>query len=219
MTQKGYMNDFYKQFEKLNNNFEKANQTISKMLFELSYVRQELKEALDLNKKLDKQNRELLLEIERLKNNNNKDSSNSSKPSSTNGYKKVVTNNRSKSTRKQGGQKNHEGKTLTNDKIEEMIQKGEIDEIITIEENKNDKSKIFSPIIKYEYDIKRIVTKYIIYHNKSTNISNFSVIYGNNIKTIECLLNQKYMSLDGIQSFIYNATNNQILTSKGSFFT
>lgn len=221
MTQKGYMNDFYKQFEKLNNNFEKANQTISKMSFELSCVRQELKEALDLNKKLDKQNRELLLEIERLKNSNNKDSSNSSKPSSTNGYKKVVTNNRSKSTRKQGGQKNHEGKTLTNDKIKEMIQKGEIDEIITIEENKNDKNKNFTPIIKYEYDIKikRIVTKYIIYPNKSTNISNFPVIYGNNIKTIECLLNQKYMSLDGIQSFIYNATNNQILTSKGSFFT
>lgn len=193
MTQKGYMNDFYKPFEKLNNNFEKANQTISKMSFELSCVRQELKEALDLNKKLDKQNRELLLEIERLKNSNNKDSSNSSKPSSTNGYKKVVTNNRSKSTRKQGGQKNHEGKTLTNDKIKEMIQKGEFDEIITIEENKNDKNKNFTPIIKYEYDIKikRIVTKYIIYPNKSTNISNFPVIYGNNIKTIECLLNQK----------------------------
>ena len=68
MTQKGYMNDFYKQFEKLNNNFEKANQTISKMSFELSCVRQELKEAINLNKKLEKQNRELLLEIERLKN-------------------------------------------------------------------------------------------------------------------------------------------------------
>jgi hypothetical protein len=25
MTTKGYMNDFYKQFEKLNENFEKAN--------------------------------------------------------------------------------------------------------------------------------------------------------------------------------------------------
>lgn len=43
------------------------------MSFELSCVREELKEALDLNKTLEKQNQELLLEIERLKNNNNKD--------------------------------------------------------------------------------------------------------------------------------------------------
>ena len=41
----------------------------------------------------------------------------------------------------------------------------------------------------------------------------------NTIKTIECLLNQKYMSLDGIQSFIYDSTNNKILTSKGSFYS
>jgi len=52
------MNDFYKQFEKLNNNLEKNNQTIAKMSFELSCVRQELKGTLDLNKKLEKQNRE-----------------------------------------------------------------------------------------------------------------------------------------------------------------
>ena len=71
-----------------------------------------------------------------MKNNKNKDSSNSSKPSSTNGYKKVITNNRSKSTKNKGGQKNHIGKTLTNEQIETMIKNNEIDEIITIEENK-----------------------------------------------------------------------------------
>ncbi len=193
------MNDFYKQFEKLNDNLEKANKTISKMSFELSCVRQELKEAIDVNKQLEKQNQELLLEIERLKNNNNKDSSNSSKPSSTNGYKKVITNNRSKSNKKKGAQPNHKGKTLTNKEIEELIDNGEIDEVITIEENKNDNNKNFTPIIRYEYDIKikRIVTKHIIYPNKPITISNYPVIYGNNIKVLECLLNQKYMSLDG----------------------
>ena len=86
---------------------------------------------------------------------------------------------------------------------------------------KNDNNKDFTPIIKYEYDIeiKRVVTKYIIYPDKQTNISSYPVIYGNNIKVIECLLNQKYMSLDGIQSFIYDFTNNKLLTSKGSFFS
>mgnify|MGYP004680972935 CR=1 FL=1 len=45
-----------------------------------------------------KKNKELLLEIERLKNNNSKNSSNSSKTSSTNGFKKIITNNRNKSS-------------------------------------------------------------------------------------------------------------------------
>ena len=122
MTQKGYINDFYKQFEELNIKLDKANETISNLLLNNSILSTEIK---DLNIKLDeanKKNQELLLEIERLKNNNNKDSSNSSKPSSTNGFKKVITNNRNKSTKKQGGQPNHKGKTLTNEKIEEMIE-------------------------------------------------------------------------------------------------
>ena len=54
---------------------------------------------------------------------------------------------------------------------------------------------------------------------REINIEKYPVTYGNNIKVIECLLNQKYMSLDGVQSFMYDATNNNILTSKGSFYT
>lgn len=221
MTTKGYINDFFKQFEELNEKLDKANNTI----FNMSLTIAELNET---NKKLtfnleeaNKKIQELLLEIERLKNNNNKDSSNSSKPSSTNGYKKVITNNRSKSAKRQGGQINHEGKTLTNAKIEEMIQKGEIDEIIIHEENKNDKNKNLTPIIRYEYDIKikRIVTKHIIYPNVNKNFTKYPVTYGNNIKILNCILGQKYMSLDGIQNFIYDTTNNNLLTSKGSFYS
>ena len=74
------------------------------------------------------------------------------------------------------------------------------------------------PIIKYEYDIqiKRIVTKHLIYPNTKTNINHYLVTYGNNIKVIRCLLNQKYMSLDGIKAFIYDKTNNKLSISKGS---
>ena len=32
MTQKGYINDFYKQFEELNRKLDKANETISNLL-------------------------------------------------------------------------------------------------------------------------------------------------------------------------------------------
>lgn len=177
-----------------------------------------------LTKKLDeanKKNQELLLEIERLKNSNNKDSSNSSKPSSTNGFKEVITNNRNKSNKKQGGQPKHLGKTLTNEQIEEMIKNKEIDEVITIEENKTEGNKDLVPIIIYEYDIeiRRIVTKHIIYPTKKQNITKYPVIYGNNIKIYNCILGQKYMSLDGIQNFIYDTTNNNLLTSKGSFYS
>lgn len=220
MITKGYMNDFYKQFEEVNKKLDKANSIIFNMSLTISELNENNKNLL---KELDKSNKkvqELLLEIESLKNNNNKNSSNSSKPSSTNGYKKVIINNRSKSNKKKGAQLNHKGKTLTNKEIEQLIDNGEIDEVITIEENKNDSNKNLTPIIRYEYDIeiKRIVTKHVIYPDKPTNISNYPVVYGNNIKVIGCLLNQKYMSLDGIQSFIYDAVNNKILTSKGSLY-
>ena len=220
MTTKGYMNDFYKQFEKLNRNLEKANDTIAKMSFELSFTKDEIKSLRQEVEKLNQEKQDLLLEIERLKNNNNKNSSNSGKPSSTNGYKKVITNNREKSNRKKGAQPNHEGKTLTNQDIEKMINNGEINEVIVIEENKHENNKYFKPIIRYEYDIeiRRIVKKHIIYPDVQTNIKNYPVVYGNNIKVIECLLNQKYMSLDSVQSFLYDSTNNQLLTSKGSFY-
>lgn len=218
---KGYINDFYRQFEELNVKLEKANNTIFNMSLTIANLNENVKE---LTQKLDEANRknqELLLEIERLKNNNNKDSSNSSKPSSTNGFKKVITNNRNKSNKKQGGQPKHLGKTLTNEQIEEMIKNKEIDEVITIEENKTEENKDLVPIIRYEYDIeiRRIVTKHIIYPTKKQNITKYPVIYGNNIKIYNCILGQKYMSLDGIQNFIYDTTNNNLLTSKGSFYS
>lgn len=221
MTSKGYINDFYKQFEELNKKLDKANNTILNMSLIIKELNENNKKLLASLEEEKKKNQELLLEIERLKNNNNKDSSNSSKPSSTNGFKKVIANNRNKSTKKQGGQPKHEGKTLTNAKIEEMIKNNEIDEVITIEENKTEENKNLTPIIKYEYDIeiKRKVTKYIIYPDTKKNITKYPVTYGNNIKILNCILGQKYMSLDGIQKFIYDTTNNNLLTSKGSFYS
>ena len=218
---KSYKNDFYDQFDELNKKLDKANNTISRMALTISELKDDNKKYIKELEKANKKNEELLLEIERLKNNNNKNSSNSSKPSSTNGFKKVVLNNRTKSNKKKGAQPNHKGTTLTNEQIEKMITDGEIDEVIVVEENKNELNKNYNPIIRYEYDveIKRIVTKHIIYPDKPTNIEKYPVIYGNNIKVIECLLNQRYMSLDGIQAFIYDATNNSLITSKGSLYS
>ena len=216
-----YNNQIYKELELLNKKLDKSLEENKKLYLLIYNLRYELKTTKKELEKSNKEKEELKLEIERLKNNNNKNSSNSSKPSSTNGFKKVITNNRVKSNKKKGAQPNHKGTTLTNEQIEKMINDGDIDEVVVIEENKNDNNKNLKPIIQYEYDIeiKRKVTKHVIYPDVKSNINYYPVTYGNNIKVIECLLNQKYMSLDGIQSFMYDATGNQLLTSKGSFYS
>ena len=179
----------------------------------------DLKETNKLNEKYLNKINELTLEIERLKNNNNKNSSNSSKPSSTNGYKKVIINNREKSNSKQGGQKGHKGSTLTQSDVDKMIDDGLIDEVIEIEENKNNNTKNNKPIITYEYDIKikRIVTKHIYYPETNKEVRK-PVIYGNNIKILSNMLNMRYMSLDGIKSFFNEITNGTVNPSKGTLF-
>ena len=85
MTQRGYMNDFYRQFKKLNRKLDKENSTIFNMSLMITQLNENNKKLSKIIEEKEQKNQELLLEIERLK---NKDSSNLSKPSSTNGYKK-----------------------------------------------------------------------------------------------------------------------------------
>ena len=221
MTTKGYVNDFYKQFEELNKKLDKANSTIFNMSLTISELNDNNKK---LAKELEKANQkvqELLLEIERLKNNNNKDSSNSSKPSSTNGYKKVITNNRVKSGKKQGGQVGHKGETLTKEKIDKMIENKEIDRIIIVEENKNKLTENNTPIVTYEIDIKveKVLIKHVYYPTTPQNITSSPVIYGNNIKSISALMYMKGSSLDAIKSLLGEFTDNKLIPSKGSIYS
>lgn len=67
MTSKGYINDFYRQFEKLNDNLEKATNTISKMSLELSLTKDEIKSLKKEVEKLNKGKQELLLEMKTTK--------------------------------------------------------------------------------------------------------------------------------------------------------
>ena len=172
---RNYESRIYDDYEKLSNKLDKVLTQLStiqsehkKEIKQLKKENQRLVNELNDNikvlqislEKSEQQNKKLILEIERLKNNNKKDSNNSSKPTSTNGFKKV-NNNREKSNKKQGGQKGHKGATLTKEDIDAMIENGEIDEIIEVEENKTEENKNIVPIITYEYDIeiKRKVIK------------------------------------------------------------
>ena len=220
MTSKGYVNDFYRQFEELNKKLDKANNIIFNMSLTISELNENNKRLTKELKKANKKIQELLLENERLKNNNNKDSSNSSKPSSTNGYKKVITNNREKTGKKQGGQVGHKGKTLTKEKIDKMIENKEIDRIITVEENKNKLTEKNIPIITYEIDIRieKVLVKHIYYPNKPQNVISSPVIYGNNIKSLSALMYMKGASLDVIKSFVDEITDKKLNPSKGSIY-
>lgn len=216
---RNYETGLYRELEKLNEKLDKANSINLNMSLTINELNSTIKNLQKSLEKSEKKNQELLLEIERLKNNNNKNSNNSGKPSSTNGFKKVI-NNREKSNKKQGGQKDHKGITLTKNDIDEMIKNGEIDEVIEIVENKNENNKNYKPIITYEYDIeiKRKIIKHITYPNNPTNISTSPVYYGNNLKIICNILGMKYMSIDGIKSFISEITNNKINLSKGTIY-
>jgi len=190
--------------KELNRNIRDNNDTIK-----------ELNETIkSLTKKLD----DAYLEIERLKNQINKDSNNSSKPSSTNGFKKIM-NNREKTGRKKGAIKGHEGKTLSPKYIEKLIELGKVDEVKTIEIGKTENNKNMKPIIKYTYDleIKRVVTKTLYYPNADIVVPRGKpVSYGENIKTLSCLLNANYLSYDGIVQIFNHLTGNTINVSKAT---
>ncbi|MFA7157312.1 MAG: transposase [Bacilli bacterium] len=204
-------NQFYDQYEKLLKKFDEQAKLLKEQNDNVKELNQTIK---TLNEKLA----EAHLEIERLKNQINKDSSNSSKPSSSNGFKKI-TNNREKSKNKKGAQVGHEGKTLSPKYIEKLIADGQVDEVKTIEIGKTNYNKDMEPIIKYTYDleIKRIVTKTLYYPNTELKVPKGKpVSYGENIKTIACLLNANYLSYDGITEMFNHLTNNTINVSKAT---
>ena len=60
MTQKGYMSDFYKQFEEVNKKLDKANNTILNMSLTISELNENNKNLLKELEESNKKNQELL---------------------------------------------------------------------------------------------------------------------------------------------------------------
>lgn len=222
MTTKGYMNDFFRQYEELNTKFEQQEKLLketNKLVSSLNATIKSLNETIEKqNKTIEKQSQEIL----RLKSKNNKDSSNSSKPSGTNGYKKVITNTREKSTKSKGGQKNHIAHSLKK-KLNKFIDSGDVEEeIIEINKNENNKNKRFIEKVVIDIKITKHIKRYRYYpdaHGKYNipKCHNQYVQYGNNIKAITSdLMNNLPNSTDGVVSFISDITNKGITLSKGT---
>ena len=145
MTSKGYINDFYKQFEELNKKMDKLISENKFQALTIANLNAELKAEKEKNAELLNKIEKLLEERDKYKNHSDKNSSNSSKPSSTDisRPKKSGANlyNSRKSTKaKIGGQNGHEGHNLSKERIEKIIQTNNIKKVViphTIKGNSN----------------------------------------------------------------------------------
>ena len=211
-----YETGLYKQLEELILKLDKAlddNKTLKK----------ENKELLNKMKESQETIQKLLNEIDRLKAIINKDSSNSSKPSSTNGYKKVITNRREKSNKKVGKQKGEKSTNLSKDKIQKLINSGNVEfTYIDVNKNKRNENKPYKTVRVIDIKIIKQIREYHYYPDEFGNYNipeyhNRPIQYGNNIKSIcAILMNEVYNSTDGVRKFINDITNGGIEISKGT---
>ena len=165
-------------------------------------------------------------EIDKLKNQINKDSTNSSIPTSKEiGAKEKRVNNynhRQTSTKSTGGQLNHEGKTLTKEKIENKIKENNL-EVREIN-HYVDGTKYKSVTTKYKVgiEVKTYIEKHVFMpSNTSDEIlpKEFysDVTYANDLKSIVVLLGN-YCSLpyNKITELISDLTDNIVNLSEGT---
>ena len=209
---------------------EDHNKTVNIMQKELFDLRQENKhlkkvikdkdnEIRGLNKKIDK----LEKENTKLKNSFSKNSSNSSKPLSTDGFHKIVHGLRKKSSNPVGGQKNHVGSTLTKEKIDNIINSNNSNNVIYKKEILFVNNKKLNGIKKFKIDteLSVVITEYNLFYDK--NASNLpkdlknNVTYGNNLKSFITLLNVEHaVPVQRTSDIIKELTGNVLNISTGT---
>lgn len=228
MASKGYINDFYRQFEELNKKLDKLIIENKEQALTIQSLNSTIKELKKTIEEKDKKIELLLKEIDKLKNNKNKNSSNSSKPSSTDITKPKkktganLYNYRTKSNNKPGAVLGHAGACLSKKRIEKLIEekKLEVRTIIhKINGNINDK-----PIVKYRLglEFKPYVEKHIFKHTKKSKEKlpkefYTDVTYDNSIKTLSIELGSyNVISYDRLSDFFNVITNGILNISNGT---
>ena len=218
-------NDFYRQFEELNNKLDlliKENRDLKR---EFKQEKEELKSTIREKEELIAK---LLNEIDRLKNQNNKNSNNSSKPSSTD----IVTpkkktganlyNYRVKSGKKQGGQYNHRGYNLSKNDVERLIEENKIEVREITHRIKGNPNKEAIVKYKYEIEIKPYIEKHIFIYDEDSNDvlpKEFytDVTYGNSIKALSIHLGcYNVIAYNRLSDFFSVITNNIIKPTTGT---
>ena len=223
-------NDFYRQFEELNNKLDSLLKENKDLRKEFKQEKEELKDTITNLEKTIKVKEEtiqkLLNEIDRLKNQINKNSSNSSKPSSTDIGKPKKSganlyNSRKTTTNKIGGQKGHKGHGLTKEKIEKLIKENNIETRI-IYHNSNNRNK--KDVVKYKIGLetKVYVEKHIFKHDEKSNNKipkefQTDVTYDNSIKALTIELGTyNVIAYDRLSEFFNVLSNGIINISNGT---
>lgn len=189
----------------------------------------EHKEDVDrLNAKIDgltQENQLLKDDNARLKSILNNDSSNSSQPPSTDqkGGKPANTyNGRRKTSRKAGGQKGHQGTTLTKAEVEEKIRTGKCRHEIRTIGNPSHSSYVTKYVV--DLDVMPLITEVRIYADQNGRLHippeyRSDVTYGAGVKALAVTLySEGVMSNDRIASFLNAASGEELGLSEGSVY-
>lgn len=171
---------------------------------------------------LTQENQKLRVDNERLKRSINNNSSNSSLPPSTDQKPSKpanMYNSRQKLDRPPGGQKGHKGKTLSSEKIEELLKSGKCEHHI---EDFGDTARKY--VSRYVVDIEsRLVIREFRIHADSHGVYsippelNGVVTYGNGLKALCVALRYKGdVSLNRTTELLNDITDNQLGISEGT---
>lgn len=220
--QKEYYEEKIENMEKsFNKKFEAIMSVVSNLENKVEKLTKENTELKNKIKILEDENIELRKENDILKGKTiQKNSSNSNIPPSKDEYK--IQNHREKSMRKQGGQKGRKGKTLTVEKIEELVKTGKVElQEEHYGEEKNKKTKI-----KYIIDVKtKVIVRKIYIHGKEEGEEEIpeecknksDVVYGNNLKALVAIMyGQEVIAFDRMTEFLNILTDNILEVSHGS---
>lgn len=209
---------------------------IDKLLLEIKYLKLELSQERDNNKKLNATIEDLtnklnqaLEELDKERSKNNKNSGNSSKPSSTDmvSKKKEKTganlyNYRIKSGKKQGGQVGHTGSTYTKERLQKEIKEKGL-KVITIKHQIHGKKNL-NPIIKYQIgiEVNPVIYEHIFEFSPKSKEKlprefQSDVTYGTSIKTMAINLDTlNVVSLDRQTDFFSAITDDFLHIGKGT---
>ena len=216
--ERGLYNQLMEVMERLDTVEKESKKEIRKLNDEIFSLKEE-------NQHLKEENRLLRDDNARMKSILNNDSSNTSQPPSTDqkGGKPANTyNSREKTSRKAGGQKGHNGTTLTRAEVEEKIRSGKcLHQIKTIGDPAG-KSYVTKYII--DLDIKPVITEIRIYadgqgHYAIPGEYRSDVVYGTNVKAMTvALYSEGVMSNDRIAAFLNAVSGDGLDLSEGSVY-
>ena len=227
MTQKGYVNDFYKQFEQLNKKLDKLLSENKLQALTIANLNAELKTEKEKNAELVDKIEKLLEERDKYKNHSDKNSSNSGKPSSTDISKPKKSganlyNSRKSTKAKVGGQKGHEGHNLSKEKIEKVLQNKNIKKVVIPHTIKGDSNK--TPIIKYKMGLTFVpyIEEHIFNYSETSTETlpkefYTDVTYTNELKSLIVFMNvHNVLSISRLAEFFRVISNGIINLSQGT---